>query len=219
MPCRINNHYGNFWQGKEKLRSRSLMLSCLYRQEGFGDVRSGQRWEELQKASVKRHSERVAAQMWAWVKVWAVTSCCNAVDNLKCIRTTTALISSQLIAFSKGREKMHPADQLRRWNKGNFSLDFNKCSLEDVLLSCSLINSACSIYHQTLCLEIWIKLKGTSCALGGKFAALCVPSSETLRLSEKDIGFLRGDSFWHSRCWLIHHGTVCAALLGQRHTL
>lgn len=47
----------------------------------------------------------------------------------------------------------------------------------------------------TLCLEIWIKFRETSSALGGIFAVLYIQSCETLRLLDKDISFLKGDSF------------------------
>ena len=46
-----------------------------------------------------------------------------------------------------------------------------------------------------LCREIWMKLRETSSALGGIFALLYIQSSETLRLLDKDISFLEGDSF------------------------
>lgn len=53
-------------------------------------------------------------------------------------------------------------------------------------------NMAREITH---CPEIWIKVTETSSALGGIFAVLCIQSSETLQLLDKDISFLKGDSF------------------------
>lgn len=117
---------------------------------------------------------------------------------------------------------MCSADQLRWWNKANLSLGLNKCSFEDAVLilkpsathqlilwnvSTHLVLTKCwcvknIVTDITLCLEIWITFKEASSALGGKFAVLYILSSETLWLLEKDIGSLKGDSFWHSRCWL-----------------
>lgn len=77
MLCRTHNQYGNFWQGKEKLRSPFLMLSFLYWQEGFGMFGVVSAGRNYKKPLWTCHCSDMG------VGEGTLTSCCNKADMAK----------------------------------------------------------------------------------------------------------------------------------------